>query len=154
MQDFILHSCPINFVHHPRSPLALVSMGKCILGSSYSVQKKSWNIARVDNATQVVAEMSMPQLSNPSNTQRETNQSIKSQSCSDLGWRAKVLFSSISPSLSLAVTHSRQGRLTQELAHCHGIALDHWDNPHLFQAAHYQHDLVPAPSSRTLPVPC
>lgn len=128
-------------------------MGKCILSSSYSVQKKSWNIAQVENATQVVAEMSTPQLSNPSNTQRETNQPIKSQSCSDWGWRAKVLFSSISPQQINAVTRiPRQGRLTQEFAHCQGIALDHWDKHTLSKQlnCHYQCGLVPAPSSPAL----
>ena len=128
-------------------------MGKCILSSSYSVQKKSWNIAQVENATQVVAEMSTPQLSNPSNTQRETNQPIKSQSCSDWGWRAKVLFLSISPQQINAVTRiPRQGRLTQEFAHCQGIALDHWDKHTLSKQlnCHYQCGLVPAPSSPAL----
>ena len=128
-------------------------MGKCILSSSYSVQKKSWNIAQVENVTQVVAEMSIPQLSNPSNTQRETNQPVKSQSCSDSGWRAKVLFSSISSQQINAVTHiPRQGRLTQEITHCHGPALDRW-NKHILSKqlnCHYQCSLVPAPASPTL----
>ena len=128
-------------------------MGKCILSSSYSVQKKSWNIAHMENATQVVAEMSTLQLSNPSNTQRETNQPLKSQSCSDWGWRAQVLFSSISPQQLNAVTRiPRQGRLTQEFAHCQGIALDHWDKHTLSKQlnCHYQYSLVPAPSSPAL----
>lgn len=124
-----------------------------MLSSSYSVQKKSWNIAKVENVTQVVAEMSTLQLSNPSNTQRETNQPVKSQSCSDSGWRAKVLFLSISSQLINAVTRiPRQGRLTQEITHCHGLALDRW-NKHILSKqlnCHYQCGLVPAPSSPAL----